>query len=100
MAGYLYRAEPLHPGTAALLGRGMELLELQQWEAAASHLAAATPDQGGVHFLSVDPLIRLGRFREAVAAHRQAVVTEGPLPPLPEPPAAARFALRQTTFWT
>ena len=55
----------LHPGTVKHLNRGIELLVLEQWGEAVSELAegsALSPDLGGLHFLRVDPLVRLGRF--------------------------------------
>jgi Tfp pilus assembly protein PilF len=97
---FLHWAELQHPGAGARLRRAIELLKLDRWDEALSQLAAPTPELGGVNFLRVDPLVRLGRLREAVASHQQAVGAEGPLPALPGAPAAARFAQRQTTFWT
>jgi tetratricopeptide (TPR) repeat protein len=99
----LQRAAALHSGAVEHLNRGVELLTLEQWDDALSELAEAsalTPDLGGVHFLQVDPLVRLGRLPDAVAAHRQAVAAGGPIPPLPGQPAAVRFERRRATFWT
>ena len=97
------RAAALHPGAAAHLSRGIELLKREQWDEAVSELAegsALTPDLGGLDFLRVDPLVRLGRLSEAVAAHHQAVAAGGPMPPLPGQPASTRFEQRQAAFWT
>lgn len=99
-AALLQRAEALHPGTAARLSRAIELLEGEQWDEALAQLEALIPDLGGLHFLRVDPLIRLGRVPEAVAAHHQAVAVGGLIPRLPGPPTATRFARRQAAFWT
>jgi tetratricopeptide (TPR) repeat protein len=99
-AEFLQRAELQHPGAAARVSRGIGLLMREQWHEAVAELEALTPDLGGAHFLRVDPLIRLGRLTEAVAAHHQAITAGGPIPPLPRLPAAALFAQRQTAFWT
>jgi Tfp pilus assembly protein PilF len=93
----------LHPGTEAHITRGVELLVLKRWSEAAVELAkgsALTPGLGALHFLRVDPLIRLGRFEEAVAAHHQAAASGGDMPGLPGQSAAARFAQRQAAFWS
>jgi tetratricopeptide (TPR) repeat protein len=96
-------AVALHQDTAAYVLRGVELLVLEQWREAIAELtkgSVLTPDLGSLHFLRIDPLIRLGRFQEAVTAHRQAVAAGGDMPSLPGQPAAERFAQRQETFWT
>lgn len=90
-------------GMAARLRLGVELLKLHRWDEAVSELGKASDvkaDVNSLHFLRVDALIRLGRFREAVAAHHQAVTAGGDTPSLPGQPAAERFAQRQTAFWT
>jgi Flp pilus assembly protein TadD len=94
---------PPHPGTVKHLERGVELLVLHRWEDAVGELAkgsALSPDLGGLHFLQVDPLVRLGRLAEAVAAHRRAVAAGGPVPSLPGRDAAERFKHRQGAFWS
>jgi tetratricopeptide (TPR) repeat protein len=99
-AGLLQHAESLHPGTAARFSRGIELLKQEQWDEAAAHLSAPGLDLGALDFLRVDPLVRLGRLPEAVAAHQRAVAAGGPMPSLPGVPAADRFQQRQAGFWT
>jgi Flp pilus assembly protein TadD len=96
-------AVALHPGTEAHISRGVELLVLERWSEAVAELAkgsALTPGLGALHFLRVDPLVRLGRFQDAVAVHQQAVAAGGDMPGLPGQPAVARFARRQAAFWT
>jgi tetratricopeptide (TPR) repeat protein len=102
-APLLLRAELLHPDTAAHLSRGIELLKAEQWDEAAAELergSALSPQLGGVHFLRVDPLVRLGRMQEAVAAHQRAVASGGLMPSLPGQGARARFAQRGASFWS
>ena len=100
IAVFLHRAESMQPGTAARLSGAMDLLKSGQWSEALAALSAAMPELKGVDYLRVDPLVRLGRFAEAVAAHRRAADGHEPLPPLPGTPIAERFAARQPTFWT
>jgi tetratricopeptide (TPR) repeat protein len=99
----LRRAAAVGSATAARLSLGVELLKLERWNEAVSELAEASvlaPGVGVSHFLQVDPLVRFGRFREALAAHHQAVAVGGEMPGLPGQAAATRFAQRQAAFWT
>jgi tetratricopeptide (TPR) repeat protein len=88
---------------AAHLSLGVELLKRERWEEAVAELTRdgrLAPDAATWQFLCVDPLIRLGRLGEAVAAHQQAVAAGGPFPQLPVCPASQRFAEREAAFWT
>jgi len=99
----LRRAAALEPSAAARLSLAVELLKLGQWEQGEQELArgsALAPTLGGFHFLRVDPLVKLGRLKEAVAAYRQALAGAGPRPPLPGDPASARFDRNRMSFWT
>ena len=100
IAVFLHRAESLQTGSAGRLHRAIELLKLERWEDAVEQLATVSVPLGGVDFLRVDPLARLGLGRESLEAYRRALAAEGPLPPLPEPAAPERFARRQSAFWT
>jgi tetratricopeptide (TPR) repeat protein len=99
------RAELTGPaaGAAAHLSLGIELLKLERWEEAVTTLMQGHgfwPDAGTWQFLCVDPLVRLGRPGEAVAAHQRAAAAGESLPQLPVHPAPNRFAQREAAFWT
>ena len=98
------RAVELAPGdAAAYLGLGIELAKLKQWDEAERTLqkgASLTTSDSSFQFLRVDPLMRLGRYEEAVQVHARAVERLGSLPALPGEPAAIRFDRGRATFWT
>ncbi len=82
---------------------GVELLKVGLWQEAVTELTHAgglVPGASTLPFLCVDPLVRLGRLEEAVAAHRRATAAGGSLPQLPVHPASMQFRQREASFWT
>lgn len=88
---------------AALLRRAIHLIKHERWADAVRTLDAApplVPAHDVLRFLSVDPLVRLGRHAEALAAYHRAAAFGNERPPLPGGPPARELERRRAAFWS
>lgn len=85
------------------LGLGIELLKHAHWEEGQRVLergATLTDANAVFHFLRVDPLMRLGRSSEALAAYAQSTTSGAGRPALPGVQGSVRFDAKAARLWT